>query len=527
MEEFCKRYSVFFLFIILVLAVFFRTYQLTTIPPGLYPDEAMNGNNALEAIHTGQDKIFYPENNGREGLFINIQAQSIKIFGNEPWALRLVSAIFGILTVLGLYLLTKDLFQKESVALLASFFLAVSFWHINFSRIGFRAIMAPCFLTWSLWLLWKIAQETKIFDSLTLRRPRLESKILFLALISGAIFGLGFHSYIAYRIAPLILIPPFLLLIKEKKFLIICFFIIGAFATALPLLNYFYHNPQDFFGRTTQISIFSSESPLLDLGKNIIKTAGMFFWAGDYNWRHNIAGAPELWWPIAILFLIGLIISIKNLRVTRYALLVTWLIVMLLPVVISNEGIPHALRAVIVVPPAMIFASLGLVWLLEKINLKIEDGRLKKELIILFFTFLIVVSINSYKQYFLDWAGNPRVQDAFNENYAELGHYLKYSPQDIKKYVIINAEGVDVRGIPMSSQTAMFLTDTFWPEQQKEKNIFYILPKNLGEFIKTTDDEENLQIFMLEIDPFLWQKFSADIPGLFSYQDGGILIQQK
>src|SRR3989344_9535654 len=85
--------------LVIIIAAFFRLYNIMQVPPGLYPDEAMNGNNALEALSsTGHFKVFYPENNGREGLFINIQALSIKLFGNEPWALRVVSAIFGILT---------------------------------------------------------------------------------------------------------------------------------------------------------------------------------------------------------------------------------------------------------------------------------------------------------------------------------------------------------------------------------------------------------------------------------------------
>ena len=55
----------------------------------------------------------------------------IYIFGNEPWALRGVSAIFGILTVLGVYLLTKELFpENRKIALLAAFLIATSFWHI-------------------------------------------------------------------------------------------------------------------------------------------------------------------------------------------------------------------------------------------------------------------------------------------------------------------------------------------------------------------------------------------------------------
>ena len=112
---------------ILIIAAFFRLYNLKEFPPGLYPDEAMNGNNALEALSSGHIlkslmtfgnsgegfKVFYPENNGREGLFINIQAISVAIFGNFPWALRLVSAIFGILTVLGVYFLAKELFREN------------------------------------------------------------------------------------------------------------------------------------------------------------------------------------------------------------------------------------------------------------------------------------------------------------------------------------------------------------------------------------------------------------------------------
>ena len=110
------------LIIIIALAVFLRFFDLGRVPPGLYPDEAMNGNNALEALANKDWKVFYPENNGREGLFINLQSLSVAVFGNKPWALRLVSAVFGTLTVLGLFFLTKVLFVNQQIALLASFF---------------------------------------------------------------------------------------------------------------------------------------------------------------------------------------------------------------------------------------------------------------------------------------------------------------------------------------------------------------------------------------------------------------------
>ncbi|MBU2109902.1 hypothetical protein KKB71_03060, partial [Patescibacteria group bacterium] len=76
-----------------------------------------------------------------------------------------------------------------------------------------------------------------------------------------------------------------------------------------------------------------------------------------------------------------------------------------------------------------------------------------------------------------EWAYNSNTQGAFNSLDVEKARYLNSLPKDTPKYVIIQAGGVDVRGIPMPSQTVMFITKTFLPEWQKEKNIHYILPE--------------------------------------------------
>lgn len=450
----------------MALAVFFRFWHIASIPPGLFTDEAMNGNNALEAIDTGEYKVFYPENNGREGLFINIQALSIKLFGTEPWALRIVSALFGILTVLGLYLLTKELFKKESVALLASFFLATSFWHINFSRIGFRAIMAPFFLVWSFYFLFKIVNQTK--------------NNWLLPIFTGFIFGLGFHSYIAYRITPLLLILPFILLIKNKKIKLIFLFLIGTLIATIPLGLYFLNHPQDFMGRTTQISIFASQSPILNLIKNTFITLQMFFFAGDFNWRHNYAGFPQLFPVVAVMFLIGIIFTIKKIFKkqenywilnTGYWLLILWFIFMLAPVVVSNEGIPHALRAIVLAPIAMIFAGLGAEYFGNKIT--------TKKTAIIFAILLIIIPLFTYFQYFVFWTQKPEVAKSFNKKYTDIAYQINFMDRTKPVYVIIDKNRI-YRDDPMDLQTIMFITRTFLPQQQKEKNIFYSTYKDSG-----------------------------------------------
>src|SRR5215831_8422619 len=95
---------------ILAVAAFLRFYQLPTFPEGVQIDEAMNGSNILQILETGEYHVFYPENMGREGLFINLQAVASSILGNEPWVLRSVSATFGVLTVWTTYLIAAELF---------------------------------------------------------------------------------------------------------------------------------------------------------------------------------------------------------------------------------------------------------------------------------------------------------------------------------------------------------------------------------------------------------------------------------
>jgi 4-amino-4-deoxy-L-arabinose transferase-like glycosyltransferase len=472
------------LIFIITIAAFLRLVNLPAAPPGLYPDEAMNGNNTLEALATRDWKVFYPENNGREGLFINIQSFSVALFGNEPWALRLPSAIFGILTVLGIYFLTRELFRENkhasAIALLAAFLLATSFWHINFSRMGFRAIMAPAFLTWGAYLLLLVLNKIRE----TSGKIKFRS-LLLLSLTAGAVYSLGLHSYIAYRATPLLLLVILIIyllknrdrLIRTQILLSIFYFLLSTIIVFLPLGIYFLENPADFFGRTTQVSVFASEEPLKNLALNTAKTLGMFNFAGDYNWRHNLSGQPQLFWPVGIMFLIGLFTAIRRLmRDTSYQILIAWFVVAMLPVIISNEGMPHALRAILMIPPVFILAAIGGIRIYQFLLEKLKNPQLIKIGVTLL---LITFAAEAYYTYFVRWAKNENTAGAFAANYVEIGRELNSLPVDQPKYVIVNAAGFDVRGFPMPTQTVMFITDTFTPEKQARKNIHYLLPNQI------------------------------------------------
>jgi len=558
--------NIFFilLIIIMAIAVFFRFYQLSEIPPGLYPDVAINGNDALGALETKEFKVFYPENNGREGLFINLIALSFYIFGISVWAIKLVPAIIGVLTTLGIYLMTKELFGHEIrkhanirndenqnkksfshirksfafcsdiVALLSAFFLSVSFWHVNFSRLGFRAIMVPFILVWGFYFLFKAIRMMQIKHMED--TDKFAKKIHFILytsyfILSGLIFGLGFHTYISFRVAPLILGVVFLIEIwnfcqirkmsrDNTQLSVISYqslifswllFFLAIVIAASPMIIYFYNNPQDFMGRTGQVSVLSSAQPLKELAISAAKSLGMFNFWGDCNWRHNFACKPALPAPVGILFLIGFLWAIyqicnsaqnrapwrKSLPVAQdekhihcfwppaqiSLFLLTWFFTMLLPAALTNEGLPHSLRAIGAIPPVYIFAGIGGWWIINQLKTQSAlaarlVGKRKTIFYIVGVVFCLWLIFYSYDLYFIQWGKNPIVKGAFTQNYVDIGNYLNNLPPETKKYVVVNEGGVPVpypNGIPVSAQTIIFIEKTVG----KGNKTFYLKPEEL------------------------------------------------
>ncbi|MEK7074538.1 MAG: glycosyltransferase family 39 protein, partial [Patescibacteria group bacterium] len=392
---------------------------------------------ALEAQATGDYKFFYPENNGREGFFINMQGISLALFGNEPWALRGVSGVMGTLTIFGVFLLAYELFSQRgnkrkrsaaiTIALIAAFFTATSYWHVHFSRIGFRAIMFPLVTTFALYFLIK----------------GLRTKRISMLVSAGFFTGLGFHTYIAFRFFPFVAAIPIVadLIsyyrakpsdIKQKKKTrnlscspcAVALYLFITFVIALPIGVYFLQHPQDFIGRSSQVSVFAAESPVKTFIESNIKTWGMLAVRGDCNWRHNYNCQPALVWPLASFFSVGLFVTIRDIFKRTYErsrtplVLLGWLIIMSLPATLTWEGLPHALRSIGMIPPVMILSAFGcwrltrafLDWF-ERQKLRVPEKitqltRLQKEIKVLVMLLLLLVPIFSYRSYFIFWANN-------------------------------------------------------------------------------------------------------------------------
>lgn len=467
------------LVLILLIGGFLRTYHLDSAPPGLYPDEAINANQGLEEA----GKLFYPDNHGREGLFINLLAVSFKLFGVSVVSARLVPAIFGTLTILGIYLLSKELFN-ERVALLSAFLFSLSFWHINFSRILFRAILAPFCLTYAFYFFFRGNRKKNILS----------------LVIAGLFYGLGFHTYLAYRLTVLLL--PFLFLPNRKNEHFIknsAIFLGSTFIAGLPIGIYFLKNPNYFMARTN-VGVQNLSQLLNSSARHLLQ----FFVAGDPNWRHNISTASALFWPTSVSFLVGLIISVKKAikKTQPYPLLLAWWLILLLPGALTFEGIPHQLRTLLVITPVFIMAGLGAEKIIDKGKEILPEKTIMIKMGVILFTLSLILS--SYLRYFDEWAKNEKTEDAFFSGSKQIAEVLSTAPPETKTFVLLNQEGNSDEHLPLPTQSISFLEKAYTGEK-KAKFIF------LNE-LETVNESENTWIVPIDISPNLLTEMKKVFP---------------
>src|SRR5260370_4025252 len=136
--------------------------------------------------------------------------------------------------------------------------------------------------------------------------------------LGGICLGLGFNSYIAYRLAPtvplIIMLYFFPIARKEnwiKTFISTTFsYVLLSIASVVPLVWYYLTNPGSFFLRSSQVSILASAQPLVAFMSNIGKTIQMLFIHSDINWRHNYSGHAQLSWQVAVVFAVACIIAL-------------------------------------------------------------------------------------------------------------------------------------------------------------------------------------------------------------------------
>jgi 4-amino-4-deoxy-L-arabinose transferase-like glycosyltransferase len=386
--------------VVLSLAAFLRLVYLGQIPACLEYDEAANVILAGEIAQGKAFPVFIRPYTGKEVLYFYLAAGVMRLGGVSPFSLRLTSAFLGMLNVALTYWLARRLLgcgrggvvpslgcAGRWIALFSAALVAVSYWQVNLSRFGYRAIVLPPLLALCMG---------------SLLHGLVCSSWAWIA-AAGAWAGLSAYTYASVRVLPVLLLLVWLwiLVTDRRRWRLrlgqLALFGAAALLVFAPLGLFFLRNPETFTVRLDQVSVLSPSvhkgDPWGALWRTIRLALGMFTISGDQNPLYNFPGKPVFDRILGPFFYLGLLFCLwglfaprsltclyarshqsdqasaqsPNSRIPQFPsfLLLSWLLIMMIPNVLSASGVPHNLRAMALVPAVHIVAAVGIVGVVE------------------------------------------------------------------------------------------------------------------------------------------------------------------
>lgn len=338
---------------IVALGLALRLFRLDAMPGNLYLDEGDHGLLALRLMKFNGYVHYVPDLTGHATLFFYGLGAWIKLFGLDLTAMRVYPVLIGMLAILATYFLAREMLGPRG-ALVAAFVMAISRWHITFSRYIFTAGMVTLAMALTLWLLIRALRTRRPLDFIW----------------AGIAFGLGLTAYLPIRFVLPAVVGTYLVfrLLADRTLLRVhshglLLFVIAFLVAVMPLAVYFQKNPSMLLARASQASVqqdierAGSNEPLK---ANIRKAFGMFNFEGDPRARHNLPLAPMLDPVTGVFFVLGAGYALWRLRKPEYALLLVWLVYGVVPGVMSlADSNPHSMRTIANIPAVCLLAALA------------------------------------------------------------------------------------------------------------------------------------------------------------------------
>jgi 4-amino-4-deoxy-L-arabinose transferase-like glycosyltransferase len=404
MDRLTRYHALALMVLCLLVAAALRFPDLSTLPPGVHYDEAANGVLAGDIGLRGDRPIFISSYTGKETLFFYVAGGLMALVGESVFTLRLTAAFIGVLTVAATYWLGREMLADRRIALLAAAFLAVSFWHVLFSRLGFRAISEP---------LLQALTVAALFRGL-----RTDRWAWFVA--AGVLLGLTGYTYLASRLFPVVLIIAALPLLFDRpssgaRLRQLALTAGVAALVFLPLAAYFVTNPGTFWTRIDQVGTPAAAG--LTLGAAFAKSLGMFFLVGDPYLRFNLPGRPLFDFVLGALLVVGWLVAALRLRRLPYdwqrsavLLLLAAPLIMLLPTALAvNEIVPSNLRALGMIPFVFFLPAIGLVTLLRDVERRLRGPSIAYAVQVIVPLVLIGGGALTAVAYFQQWGREPEL----------------------------------------------------------------------------------------------------------------------
>lgn len=493
-----RKITYLILFLIIVIASILRLWRVGDVPISPDWDEVALGYNAYSIMQTGRDEygeflpiILRSFDDYKPALYAYLIIPFIKIFDLTVFAVRLPSAIFGILTVFGVFFLIKELFSLEIkkqdsnkpliIALLVSGLLAVSPWHIQFSRIAFESNVGLAFNVFA-----------ALFFVLGLRKP-------WLLTVSAFFMSVNLYVYQSEKVFTPLLLIVLVTIFRKELFLIPKKYIVTAvmlgIVVSLPIAYYTFSN-REALSRAKDVSILANTTPFLQENvQRLIRDRERHDYFGlildnrrvtylktitssylshfDLNWlfikgdiaRHHAPSMGLLYlWELPFLLMGTYSLIFGGFPKKTKALVFAWFLIAPIPASITS-GVPHAVRTLNFLPTFQIFTALGILSALYYV-LAIKHQLLSIKLRYLFIaSYILFISLNFFyylNQYFVQ-------QNYFHSQYWQYGYgeavsAIKDVEGDYSKIIVSNLP-------PLDQSYMFFLFYLKYPPSEYQKEV--------------------------------------------------------
>jgi len=461
--------------LILIVATITRILWLPHLPASLNWDEISMGVSAHSILETGRDEwgsqlpiLFRSYGEWKSAVYIYLLVPFIKVIGLNAWAVRLPSALAGILAVYLSYLIGKKIYN-EKIGLWAAFFLAVSPWHLLLSRPAFEANVSLTLILAGVYFFLR-SSPISHYPSI---------------IYSAILFGLAPHTYNSAKV-----VVPFLVLYlvfstrlyQRLKDLLIFLGILLLFATPI-LLNLFSGRAQYRYsqvGVTTDLKGLNEfidtrrTFPMPPLVNKLSFNRGTYFirqtignylayfdpsflvWeAGDHN-QHHLKFFGVLYKVEFVFALLGLVtlFSRNSSSLTHYPLIIIFL--GFLPAAMTRDS-HHVLRSILTLPGWQLLAALGL----------IQAQKTFKPIIHYALCLILIFEISIFLLTYFTWYPKAFARD-WQAGYSEVATYLQTHESEYDRIVMTKWYG----------EPQLFLAfynrwDPLWYQAENQQNIRY------------------------------------------------------
>jgi 4-amino-4-deoxy-L-arabinose transferase-like glycosyltransferase len=483
-----------FLILIIVLAFVLRFYKLNTYP-ALNADEAAIGYNAYSLLQTGLDEHgnpwpihFQSFNDYKPGFYFYMVLPFVKVLGLNVWAVRIPGALCGVLTVLVLYYLVEELFiDHESPTtnhffpLAAAALLAISPWHIQFSRGGWEVNVATFFIATGLLFFLKAIKKPSFLNFAFCILP----------------FVLSLYTYHAARVVVPLLGLSLLVIYRKDIKVNIKTFVIAAFIGLILLVPLARDLTKgSVSSRVMGVGLFADSGPLNRINEQrgehtdftgiipklihnkavnytlaFMENWSQHYWgeflflSGDAIQRNAVPETGQMYIFDLLFLAVGIIAIVRSKEHKRsWLIVIIWLLIAPIPAALTFQS-PNALRAQNMVIPLVIISAYGLVTILEWIK------RVSSRKLILTFKFLIFILISwQFARYLHMYYVHMAKEYPFSSQYGvkELVDYVKGVEGKYNKIIVTNR---------YDQPYILFLFYLQYPPQQFQGN-HVLTPKN-------------------------------------------------